>query len=85
MAPENTLAALKLTAKQGVGWVEFDVKITSDNITILFLDDTLMWTSNGFENVSQLTYYDILGLMRGYGAKNAIDTNQFQPYSKLLI
>ena len=44
MAPENTLAALKLTAKQDVGWVEFDVKITSDNITILFLDDTLMWT-----------------------------------------
>ena len=44
VAPENTLAALKLTAKQGVGWVEFDVKITSDNITILFLDDTLMWT-----------------------------------------
>ena len=44
VAPENTLAALKLAAKQGVGWVEFDVKITSDNITILFLDDTLMWT-----------------------------------------
>jgi len=44
VAPEDTLAALKLTAKKGVGWVKFDVKITADNITILFLDDTLMWT-----------------------------------------
>ena len=40
LAPENTLSALKLAAKQGVGWVEFDVKITSDNVAILLHDDT---------------------------------------------
>ena len=44
VAPENTLAALKLAAKQGVGWAELDVKTTSDNKTIRFFDDTFVWT-----------------------------------------
>ena len=47
LAPENTLAAMKCGYAQGYGAVEFDVKLSADNIAFLLHDDTVDRTTNG--------------------------------------
>jgi len=47
LAPENTLAAMKCGYAHGYGAVEFDVKLTADNIAILLHDDTVDRTTDG--------------------------------------
>jgi len=46
-APENTIAGIEAAARLGVAWVEFDVKLTRDNQTVLFHDDRLQRTTDG--------------------------------------
>lgn len=46
-APENTLAAFELAAKQGAAAIEFDVKLTSDHKVIIIHDQTLERTTDG--------------------------------------
>ncbi len=41
IAPENTLSAFAKLASMGMGWVEFDVFISSDRIPMVFHDDDL--------------------------------------------
>lgn len=40
-AAENSIAAMQLTLKQGFDGTEFDVQITSDDVTIVFHDATM--------------------------------------------
>lgn len=47
LAPENTLAALRYAANLGFAGVEFDVKLTADDVPVLFHDDTLERTTDG--------------------------------------
>ncbi len=47
LAPENTLAAMRVGAQSGYHAVEFDVKLSADNHPILLHDDTVDRTSNG--------------------------------------
>ena len=47
LAPENTLAAMKTGNAHGYGAVEFDVKLSQDNVALLMHDATLERTSNG--------------------------------------
>src|SRR5260370_1418681 len=42
-APENTLAGFCMAAALNVEWVEFDVRLTSDDRCILLHDDTRDW------------------------------------------
>lgn len=59
-APENTLEGIHTAADMGVEWVEFDVKLTKDQVPILFHDDTLERTTNGGDTpVAGLTYEEI--------------------------
>ena len=46
LAPENTLAAMKCGYAHGYGAVEFDVKLSADNIAFLLHDDTVDRTTN---------------------------------------
>jgi glycerophosphoryl diester phosphodiesterase len=46
-APENTLAAFELAAKQAANAIEFDVKLSSDRKAIIIHDQTLDRTTNG--------------------------------------
>ncbi len=46
-APENTLAAIRLAADNGITWVELDGNISSDGIAYLHHDDTLERCTNG--------------------------------------
>lgn len=47
LAPENTLAAIKRGRAMGYIAVEFDVKLSKDNVAVLMHDSTLERTTNG--------------------------------------
>ncbi len=64
-APENTLESIHTAADLGVEWVELDVKLTKDDMPIIFHDETLERTTNGAGNVADTLYEDIRQLEAG--------------------
>ncbi len=64
-APENTLEGIATAAEMQAPWVELDVKLTKDNIPILFHDETLERTTNGSGAVAETDYADIQNLEAG--------------------
>jgi glycerophosphoryl diester phosphodiesterase len=64
-APENTLESIKTAAELGIKWVELDVKLTKDDVAIIFHDDELDRTTNGSGLVMNTTYEDIKQLEAG--------------------
>ncbi len=52
-APENTLAAFELAARQGAPAIELDVKLRSDRQVIIIHDPTLERTTNGSGQVTR--------------------------------
>lgn len=64
-APENTLESIHTAADMGVEWVELDVKLTKDNVPVIFHDDTLDRTTNGHGPVAEITYEDLKQLEAG--------------------
>ena len=58
-APENTLSAFKLSARNRFDYVECDVSFTSDNIPVLLHDATIDRTSDGSGNISTLTFEQV--------------------------
>lgn len=65
LAPENTLAGIRLARNLGFVGVEFDVKLTADGIPVLMHDDMLERTTNGSGAVAQTSYKEIGGLDAG--------------------
>ena len=65
LAPENTLAAIRLARNMGFSGVEFDVKLTGDGVPVLMHDDTLERTTDGSGAVSDASYQDIAKLDAG--------------------
>jgi len=53
LAPENTLAGLRIAARMGVQAVEFDVMLSADGSPWLLHDEALERTSNGFGRVCE--------------------------------
>src|SRR5664279_5172482 len=47
LAPENTLTAMRVGHAHGYGMVEFDVKLSGDNVAFLLHDATLERTTSG--------------------------------------
>ncbi len=64
-APENTLESIATAASLGVEWVELDVKLTRDNVPIIFHDEELDRTTNGSGKVAETNYEDIQQLEAG--------------------
>lgn len=64
-APENTLESIQTAADLGVEWVELDVKLTKDEVPIIFHDDTLDRTTNGAGPVAEIVYEDLKQLEAG--------------------
>ena len=58
-APENTLEGIHTAADMGVEWVELDVKLTKDDVPIIFHDESLERTTNGSGNVADMTYEEL--------------------------
>lgn len=65
LAPENTLAAMRLAIDQGVDFVETDVQLTSDGVPVLLHDPTLDRTTNGAGPVAQRTFEQVRALDAG--------------------
>lgn len=64
-APENTLASIQTAADMGVDWVELDVKLTSDDVPIIFHDDHLERVTSGSGLVKDTPYSVIKELDAG--------------------
>ena len=64
-APENTLPSIETAADLGVEWVELDVKLTKDNVPIIFHDEGLDRTTSGTGLVAQTNYEDLRDLDAG--------------------
>lgn len=60
LAPENTLAAFRLGHTHGYSMMEYDVKLSQDNVPILLHDDTIQRTSNGKGSAAKLSIIDLL-------------------------
>lgn len=65
LAPENTLAGLRLAARLGCHGVEFDAMLAADGVPVLMHDETLERTTSGHGRVADAISRDLLGLDAG--------------------
>ncbi|OGA18909.1 MAG: glycerophosphodiester phosphodiesterase [Betaproteobacteria bacterium RIFCSPLOWO2_02_FULL_66_14] len=65
LAPENTLAAIRLGARMGFRGVEFDVMLAGCGTPVLIHDETLKRTSNGRGEVARTPYAELARLDAG--------------------
>lgn len=65
LAPENTLAAIRLGQELGYAAHEFDVKLSSDGVAILLHDETLERTTNGKGRAADFTWEELARLDAG--------------------
>ncbi len=65
LAPENTLAGLRMAAHQGYRAVEFDVMLSADGVPVLIHDETLERTTNGRGRVDATPYRELARLDAG--------------------
>ena len=62
IAPENTLAAIRVGAQNGFRMMEYDVKLSRDAVPVLLHDDELDRTSNDQGIASRLTLAELSAL-----------------------
>ena len=65
LAPENTLAGLRIAARLGVKAVEFDAMLSRDGVPVLIHDETLERTTDGHGRVAETTLADLQRLDAG--------------------
>ena len=65
LAPENTLAAMRLGACFGYRMFEFDVKLSGDGSAVLMHDDTVDRTTHGSGRLAQFTLGELMRLDAG--------------------
>jgi len=65
LAPENTLAALRLGAQHGYRMFECDVKLSRDNVPFLLHDDRLDRTTDGSGLAGQQPWHELSQLDAG--------------------
>ncbi len=69
LAPENTLEAIDVGARLGLRMIEFDAKLSANDVVFLLHDDDVDRTSNGHGAAKSMTYAQLharcvaLGLM----------------------
>ncbi|MHA1529984.1 MAG: glycerophosphodiester phosphodiesterase family protein [Alphaproteobacteria bacterium] len=73
IAPENTLAALRLASRLGTRWVEFDVSLLGDATPVLHHDATLDRCTNATGPLDRSAAADLVGIDAGgwFGAQYA--------------
>jgi glycerophosphoryl diester phosphodiesterase len=64
-APENTVAGFCKAASLGVRWVEFDVRLTADNVVVVLHDDTVDRTTDGCGAAAAMSFAEIERLDAG--------------------
>ena len=58
-APENTLAAFRLSKDKGFDMVECDVRFTKDNVAVLLHDKYVNRTAHGGGSITNMTYEQV--------------------------
>lgn len=61
-APENTLEGIRTAADMGIKWVELDVKLTKDQVPIIFHDEDLERITGSSGLIAQTNYEDLRDL-----------------------
>jgi glycerophosphoryl diester phosphodiesterase len=69
LAPENTLAGIRLAARLGYRAVEFDVMLSADGTPVLIHDETLERTTNGMGRVCATRDAQLFALDAGQGER----------------
>lgn len=69
LAPENTLAGIRLAAHMGFNAVEFDVMLSADGTPVLIHDETLERTTNGQGAVAETRDTALFRLDAGRGER----------------
>ncbi|MGB7535187.1 MAG: glycerophosphodiester phosphodiesterase family protein, partial [Azonexus sp.] len=69
LAPENTLAGIRLAARLGYRAVEFDVMLSADGTPVLIHDETLERTTNGMGSVCATRDAQLFTLDAGQGER----------------
>lgn len=69
LAPENTLAGIRLAARMGYKAVEFDVMLSGDGTPVLIHDETLERTINGAGRVCETPDAVLFSLDAGNGER----------------
>lgn len=59
VAPENTIAAFKAAIAAGADGIEFDVRLTRDNVPVVIHDDTLRRTGGMRGRIADLTFAEL--------------------------
>ncbi|WP_185972590.1 glycerophosphodiester phosphodiesterase family protein, partial [Georgenia yuyongxinii] len=67
--PENSRAAVEHTVALGLGYLETDVRATSDGVAVLNHDATVDRTTDGAGRVDQLTWAQVATLRDASGAR----------------
>lgn len=65
LAPENTVSGIDVCVKHGYRMVEFDVRLTANNVPFLMHDDTLERTTNGHGMSNEWQWIDLYNLDAG--------------------
>ena len=65
LAPENTVAAVRLGQSLGYRMHEIDVKLSQDDVPLLLHDDVLTRTTNGKGRAADLTWSELRALDAG--------------------
>ncbi|MGE5469954.1 MAG: glycerophosphodiester phosphodiesterase [Bacteroidota bacterium] len=69
LAPENTLAGIRLAARLGFKAVEFDVMLSADGTPVLIHDETLARTTSGRGSVAETSDAVLFSLDAGHGER----------------
>ncbi|HPQ82799.1 MAG TPA: glycerophosphodiester phosphodiesterase family protein, partial [Candidatus Saccharimonas sp.] len=64
LAPENSMAAMQAGFEAGVDMLEFDVRLTKDQIPVVIHDARLMRTHHIRESIAHLSLADLQSLTR---------------------
>lgn len=84
-APENTLAAYRLSKTKGFKYVECDVSFTSDGYAVLLHDDTVDRTSNGTGNIADMTLEEVKTLDFGSWKSDNYTGEQIPTFEEFII
>ncbi len=82
--PENTLAAYKNGIKNGVDYVEIDLRTTKDNVLVIMHDNTVDRMTDGKGKVSDLTFAEIQRLRIRDKKKDSTKTDPVPTFEEVL-
>lgn len=85
LAPENTLAGLRLARNLGFAGVEFDVKLSQDGVPVLFHDDALSRTTDGEGQVCDTSFAALAALDAGSWFGNEFAAEPVPAFAAALV